>query len=275
MSRQQASPIILCFSGHDPIGGAGIQADIEAIAAQSAHAATLITALTVQDTRNVQRIEPVAAETLREAASAVLKDLPVAAFKIGLLGSAEIAQTVANIIRQHPGIPLVLDPVLAAGGGKKLSDDRLLEVMRKQLLPLATLLTPNSLEARQLSGEEDLDLAAQQLLSMGCKNVLITGTHEATDRVYNTLYTAAGQQVFESERLPGDYHGSGCTLAATLAARLALGEEATSACHHALAYTEHCLRRAHSPGHGQSLPGRIKKDHEQNAIEDLNPDKDL
>lgn len=266
MPRQQASPIILCFSGHDPIGGAGIQADIEAIAAQGAHAATVITALTVQDTRNVQRIEPVATETLREAASAVLNDLPVAAFKIGLLGSAEIAQAVADIIRQYwigrPGIPLVLDPVLTAGGGQNLSDDRLLEVIRGTLLPMTTLLTPNSLEARRLSGKQDLDESAQQLLNMGCKNVLITGTHEATDRVYNTLYTAPGRQVFESERLSGDYHGSGCTLAASLAARLALGEEASSACHQAIAYTEHCLRRAHSPGHGQSLPGRIKKNHQ-------------
>lgn len=258
MSQQQASPIVLCFSGHDPVGGAGIQADIEAIAAQGAHAATVITALTVQDTRNVQRIEPVAVETLRETASAVLKDLPVAAFKIGLLGSAAIAQAVADIIREHPTIPLVLDPVLAAGGGKDMSDDDLLEVVRRELLPLTSLLTPNSLEARRLADTQVLDEAAQQLLNMGCKNVLITGTHEHTDKVHNTLYTAATQNLFETERLPGEYHGSGCTLAASLAARLALGEDITSACLHALAYTEQSLRHARSPGHGQALPGRIR-----------------
>jgi hydroxymethylpyrimidine/phosphomethylpyrimidine kinase len=257
MSQQQVSPIVLCFSGHDPIGGAGIQADIEAIAAQAAHAATVITALTVQDTRNVQRIEPVVVTTLREAARAVLKDLPVAAFKIGLLGSAEVAQAVADILAEHPGIPLVLDPVLAAGGGQDMSDDKLLEVMRSELLPLTTLLTPNSLEARRLSGKEDLDEAAQQLLSTGCRHVLITGTHEKTDKVHNTLYDAAGQNVFESERLPGEYHGSGCTLAASLAARLALGDDILTACRQALAYTEQSLRRAHSPGRGQSLPGRL------------------
>jgi hydroxymethylpyrimidine/phosphomethylpyrimidine kinase len=257
MSQQQVSPIVLCFSGHDPVGGAGIQADIEAIAAQGGHAATVITALTVQDTRNVQRIEPVAVDTLREAARAVLNDLPVAAFKIGLLGSADIAQAVADILAEHPGIPLVLDPVLAAGGGKNMSNNNLLEVMRGELLPLTTLLTPNSLEARRLSGKEDLDEAAQQLLDTGCRHVLITGTHEKTDKVHNTLYDAAGQNVFESERLPGEYHGSGCTLAASLAARLALGDDINSACRHALAYTEQSLRRAHSPGHGQSLPGRL------------------
>lgn len=262
MSQQQASPIVLCFSGHDPVGGAGIQADIEAIAAQGAHAATVITALTVQDTRNVQRIEPVAVDTLCEAANAVLEDLPVAAFKIGLLGSAAIAQAVANIIRDHPGIPLVLDPVLAAGGGKDMSDDSLLEVIRNELLPLTSVLTPNSLEARRLSGKENLADCAQQLLSAGCRHVLITGTHEQTDRVQNTLYNAAGQNVFESERLPGEYHGSGCTLAASLAARLALGEEVVSACRHALTYTEQSLRRAHSPGHGQSLPIRLNQDHD-------------
>ena len=262
MSQQQAKPIVLCFSGHDPVGGAGIQADIEAITAQGAHAATVITALTVQDTINVQRIEPVTVDTLCEAANAVLKDLPIAAFKIGLLGSATIAQAVANIVRAHPGIPLVLDPVLAAGGGKDMSDDSLLEVIRNELLPLTTLLTPNSLEARRLGGKENLADCAQQLLSAGCRHVLITGTHEQTDKVRNTLYSGNDQKVFESERLPGEYHGSGCTLAASLAARLALGEEAVSACHHALAYTEQCLRRARSPGHGQSLPIRLNQDHD-------------
>jgi hydroxymethylpyrimidine/phosphomethylpyrimidine kinase len=267
MSQQQASPIVLCFSGHDPVGGAGIQADIEAVAAQGAHAATVITALTVQDTRNVQRIEPVAVETLREAADAVLKDLPVAVFKIGLLGSTDIARAVADIIRQyrirHPGIPLVLDPVLAAGGGKDMSDDNLLEVIRSELLPLTTLLTPNSLEARRLAGKQALEDCAQQLLSMGCRHVLITGAHEMTDSVHNTLYNVAGQHVFESERLPGEYHGSGCTLAASLGARLALGEDIAPACCHALAYTEQSLRHARSPGHGQSIPTRIGYDPEK------------
>lgn len=257
MSQQQASPVILCFSGHDPVGGAGIQADIEAIAAQGAHAATVITALTVQDTQNVQRIEPLSVETLREAAGAVLDDLPVAAFKIGLLGSAGIASAIATIIRAHPGIPLVLDPVLAAGGGKDLGDDALLRVIRDELLPLTTLLTPNSPEARRLSGEENLDTAARQLLGMGCRHVLITGTHEQTRGIHNTLYDATGQQVFKSERLPGEYHGSGCTLAASLAARLALGEDIIPACRQALTYTEHCLRHARSPGRGQSLPTRL------------------
>ena len=257
MSEQQAKPVILCFSGHDPIGGAGIQADLEAIAAQGAHAATVITALTVQDTQNVQSIEPVSTETLHKAADAVLKDLSIATFKIGLLGSAAIAQAVADIIHKHPNIPLVFDPVLAAGGGKEMSDDGLLNVIRDKLLPLTTILTPNSLEARRLSGKENLDEAAQQLLGMGCKNVLITGTHEQTDKVVNTLYSSSSQNVFESIRLPGEYHGSGCTLASSLAAHLALGEKVTKACQHALTYTEQSLRHAHSPGHGQSLPTRI------------------
>lgn len=262
MSQQQANPIVLCFSGHDPVGGAGIQADIEAIAAQGAHAATVITALTVQDTRNVQRIEPVAVDTLHEAANAVLNDLPVAAFKVGLLGSAAIAQAVADIIRDHPGIPMVLDPVLAAGGGKDMSNENLLGVILNELLPLTSVLTPNSLEARLLSGQENLDEAAQQLLGAGCRYVLITGTHEQTDKVRNTLYSRDERKVFESERLPGEYHGSGCTLAASLAARLVLGEEVTAACRHALTYTEKSLRRALSPGHGQSLPTRLNQEHD-------------
>lgn len=259
MSQQQAKPIVLCFSGHDPIGGAGIQADIEAIAAQGAHAATVITALTVQDTRNVQRIEPVAVETLREAALTVLGDVPIGAFKIGLLGSTAIARAVADILREHPDIPLILDPVLAAGGGLEMSDEHLLDVIRSELLPLTTLLTPNSLEARRLTGQQTLASCAEQLLNRGCRYVLITGSHEQTTEVHNTLYSAYAQQVFAAERLPGDYHGSGCTLAASLAAQLALGEEMNAACRHALTYTEQSLRHAHSPGHGQSLPMRIRQ----------------
>ena len=257
MSEQQAKPVILCFSGHDPVGGAGIQADIEAISAQGAHAATIITALTVQDTRNVQLVEPVSIDILRKTADAVLNDLPIAAFKIGLLGSAETAKCVADIISEYADIPLVLDPVLAAGGGMEMSNTDLLETIRSELLPLTTILTPNSLEARHLTGEEDLDSAAQKLLAMGCQQVLITGTHEQTHTVHNTLYNSDSQQVFDSERLSGEYHGSGCTLAASLAARLALGEDVIDACRQALLYTEQSLCHSHSPGHGQSLPGRL------------------
>lgn len=256
MSIQQATvPIILCFSGHDPSGGAGLQADIEAIAAQGAHAATVVTALTVQDTRNVVAMQPVPITQLRQAATSILADMPVAAFKIGLLGSAEIANTIAELLATHPALPVVLDPILAAGGGTGLADTSLLNALRQQLLPKTTLLTPNSLEARQLSGKDKLEDAAMELLALGCQHVLITGTHEAGNEIIHHLYGQT-EKTFVCARLPGEFHGSGCTLAASLAARLASGEDMLSATTAALDYTYACLQQARPLGKGQLIPSR-------------------
>ena len=256
MSLQQAAtPIILCFSGHDPGGGAGLQADIEAIAAQGAHAATVITTLTVQDTNDVYACEPLPVGQFKQAATTILADMPVAAFKIGLLGSVEIARAVAEILADHPTIPLVLDPILAAGGGAELADEPLLTTLRQQLLPKATVLTPNSLEARRLSGKDNLDDAPLELLALGCRNVLLTGSHEAGNKILHRLY---GQHVkaFAYARLPGEFHGSGCTLAASLAARLAFGDDILTATTTALDYTYSCLQRARALGKGQLIPSR-------------------
>lgn len=256
MSVQQAAvPIILCFSGHDPSGGAGLQADIEAIAAQGAHAATIVTALTVQDTRNVVAMQPVSVAQLRQAATSILADMPVAAFKIGLLGNAEIASTIAGLLADHPTLPVVLDPILAASGGTGLAESSLLDVLRQQLLPQTTLLTPNSLEARQLSGKNTLEDAAMELLALGCQHVLITGTHETGNEVIHQLYGQT-EKTFACMRLPGEFHGSGCTLAASLAARLAAGDDMLSATATALDYTYTCLQQARPLGKGQLVPSR-------------------
>lgn len=252
-------PIILGIAGHDPVGGAGIQADIEAITAQGCRAATAVTCLTVQDTRDVARLLPVEPAMVREQALAVLADLPVAVIKIGLLGSAGVAMAVAEICARYPATPVVFDPVLAAGGGTELADAALLEVIRDQLLPGVTLLTPNLAEARRLSGQLSADDCARQLLDRGVQNLLLTGADELEhqQRVINRLYRADASPVhYEWPRLPHSYHGSGCTLAAACAARLALGEDLEQAISRAQRYTWHSLSRATRPGHGQYLPTR-------------------
>ena len=151
-SREKSTPIVLALSGHDPTGGAGVQADIEAISAQGCYATSAITCLTVQDTSNVHRLEPVSADLLLAQASALLADLPVSVIKVGLIGNATNAAVIAGLLADWPRIPVVLDPVLSAGGGADLSGDRLIQVMCEQLLQLTTLLTPNRAEARRLSG---------------------------------------------------------------------------------------------------------------------------
>ncbi len=256
-------PRVLAIGGHDPSGGAGIQADIEAVAAQGAHALTLITCLTEQDSCNVRSLHPVPPDLLVRQAALLASDSPIGAIKIGLLGSAVIARSVAEILAGNPGIPVVLDPVLAAGGGSDLAGEELLEQIRTRLLPRCDLITPNIPEAQRLSGlteEADPDACAQRLLGLGARAVLITGTHDPAlaDTLTHRLYRP-GQPVIASEwpRLPGDYHGSGCTLAAAIAAGMARGKPLAEAVDQALEFTWQSLRRGFRSGRCQLTPDRL------------------
>ena len=252
-------PIVMTFSGHDPSGGAGIQADIESLASLGCRAAPVITALTIQDTRDVLESTPLSAAQVTAQARAVLADLPVSAFKIGMLGSAENAAAIDAILQDYPDLPMVLDPVLASGSGTALGKDDLLASLRSMLVPRATVVTPNSLEARTLAAHNgSLDDCALALLEQGADYVLITGTHEKTTHVINTLYHE--QQLLESftwDRLAHSYHGSGCTLAAAIAGLLAHGLDPFQAVHEAQEFTWNALRQGDRPGKGQYLPDRL------------------
>jgi hydroxymethylpyrimidine/phosphomethylpyrimidine kinase len=258
-TQHRSRPVLLCLGGHDPVGGAGIQADIETIAALGGHAATVVTCLTVQDSRNVRRLEAVSSAMLREQAEAVLGDMAVAAVKIGLIGSAALVPVIAELLRRHPDLPVVLDPVLAAGGGTELAGADLLAAIREQLLPRTTLITPNLAEAQRLTGATEPDACADALLAAGCQAVLLTGADSAGDapEVLNRLYRP-GQRTehWHWPRLPHSYHGSGCTLAAACACLLAQGLALTEAAAQAQAFTDAALRAGWRPGHGQHLPWR-------------------
>ncbi len=256
-------PLVLAIGGHDPSGGAGIQADLEAVAAQGLHALTLITCLTSQDSCNLRSLHPVSPDLLTRQAALLLADSPIAAFKIGLLGSAEIARSVAEIVAGNPHIPVVFDPVLAAGGGTDLAGDDLLATIRNRLLPLCHLITPNIPEAQRLSerpGEADPDACAHRLIELGARAVLITGTHDPqqaatiTHRLYRPDLPLLSS---EWPRLNGDYHGSGCTLAASIAAGLASGKPLDQAVGQALEYTWESLRQAFRSGQCQLTPDRL------------------
>jgi len=187
----------MTFAGHDPGGGAGLQADIESLFSQGCRSTPVITALTVQDTRDVMEFQAVDASHVISQARAILEDMPIDAFKIGMLGSVENAIAIHSILADYPDIPLVLDPVLASGNGTPLGEDGLTDAIRRLLLPRTTVLTPNSREARTLAPEADtLDACAFALLDQGAEFVLLTGTHEHTPHVINTLYQ--GHQRLES-----------------------------------------------------------------------------
>jgi hydroxymethylpyrimidine/phosphomethylpyrimidine kinase len=257
-------PIVLTFAATDPTSGAGLQADILTIASMGCHPLSVVTAVTVQDSSGVDDVMPIDDEWVSDQARAILEDMPVAAFKIGLLGSVENIAVIAEIISDYPDIPLVLDPVLASGRGDELANEDMIDAMRELLLPQTTILTPNSLEARRLALEEDNDedvsLAecAKRIIQLGCEYVLVTGTHENTPKVINTLYGERGRVRSDNwARLPGTYHGSGCTLASAIAALLANGLSMEEAVKEAQEYTWQALHYGFRAGMGQYIPDRL------------------
>jgi hydroxymethylpyrimidine/phosphomethylpyrimidine kinase len=256
-------PVVLTFAASDPSGGAGIQADILTFASMGCHPLSVLTAITVQDTLGVEGILALDAEWVADQARCLLEDMPVDAFKIGVLGSVENIAVIAEILSDYPDVPVILDPVQASGRGDELASDEMTRAMRELLLPLTTIVTPNSIEARRLAEADDDDepslaACAERLLGLGVEYVLITGTHEATPKVVNTLYGGKGVVRSDSwERLPASYHGSGCTLASAIAAMLANGLEMSEAVREAQDYTWHTLKKAYRPGMGQFLPDRL------------------
>lgn len=266
LSRQDlVPPIVLTFAGSDPSGGAGLQADIMTLSSMGCHPLSVVTAITVQDSAGVEDVLAIDANWVSDQARALLEDMPVAAFKIGLLGSVENIAAIAEILSDYPQIPLILDPVLSTGRGDELANEEMIVALSELLLPQTTILTPNSLEARRLAQDDDIedddpDLAecARRLIDSGAEYVLVTGTHETTPKVTNTLYREGGTVRADSwERLPGSYHGSGCTLASAIAANLANGLDIEDAVRDAQEYTWQALANGFRPGMGQYLPDRF------------------
>jgi hydroxymethylpyrimidine/phosphomethylpyrimidine kinase len=261
----QPPPIVLSFSANDSSGGAGIQADTLTLASMGCHPLSVITAITVQDTVGVDDVMALDPGWVADQARAVLEDMPVHVFKIGMLGSVEIIAVIAEIVSDYPDIPIVLDPVLSSGRGDELVNEDMISAMRELLLPQTTIITPNSVEARRLAQDEaedfdelDLGQCGGRILHMGCEYVLITGAHENTRQVTNTLYTASG--IVRSDiwqRLAGSYHGSGCTLASAIAATLANGLPVSDGVYEAQEYTWQTLKAGFHPGMGQYLPDRL------------------
>jgi hydroxymethylpyrimidine/phosphomethylpyrimidine kinase len=267
-------PVVLVFSGNDPTGGAGLQADIETLVSLGCHPAPVVTAITVQDTVGVKHFAPVDTDLVIAQARAVLEDMPVAAIKAGMLGSIDNVTALSAIAQDYPEIPLILDPVLASGRGDPLAEDSLEDALRSLLLPQTALATPNTLELMRLAPDADsVDAAAQELLSLGCTFVLVTGTHENTPEVVNRLYgNRRLLETFRWERLPYGYHGSGCTLAAACAATFAHGFDPIDAVAEAQDFTWHALEAGGRLGMGQHLPDRLYWAREDDEDEPAGPE---
>lgn len=257
-------PCVLVFAGHDPSGGAGIQADIEAIAAQGAHALPVITALTVQDNDHVYALEAVAHSLILQQAQCLLAKMPVAAIKVGIAGNAENARAIAALIQQlriqNPQLPVVVDTVLGSGHGDRLSMDDAVNAIQP-LLKVATLLTPNLPELQRLVPPSAEPLSqVKTLMQMTAADVLLKGGHAAGAIVNNCWYAYdGGEQRWQWSRLSGEFHGSGCTLASAITAQLAQGHSMQHALDQAQIYTQQSLQRAYAIAGGQFIPGRSFK----------------
>lgn len=251
-------PLVLVLAGHDPTGGAGIQADIESITSNGCHAATVITTLTIQNTSVFTRDIPVSPEDFQQQIELLLQEMQFSACKIGLVSNSCILEIIENILMHLKNMPVIVDPVISAGSGEKILADTACRTLYEKIFPVATMVTPNSEEARILTGQDKLDVAADDMLKLGCKSVLITGTHEPTKNIINTLYIKNQNPIrFEWERLSGDFHGSGCTLSAAISAQLALGKNIIQAATIAQEYTWQTLGHAVLHGKKQFHPDRF------------------
>jgi hydroxymethylpyrimidine/phosphomethylpyrimidine kinase len=253
---------VLVFAGLDPSGGAGIQADIQAISAAGAHALPIVTALTVQDNQHVHAVHPVDPEVLRAQVRVLVdQSTRLDAIKIGIVGSAANAKVIADVITllraTNADLPVVLDPVLASGHGDMLSKGDAVQALAP-LRTLATLITPNLPEACALCSVEDIDAQAR-ILMQDAPHVLIKGGHGEGDVIVNRWFSAGSQRDWTWPRFRGEFHGSGCTLASAIAARLAQHVPMEAALNAAQQYTQHALTNAFSIAPGQQIPNRVKE----------------
>lgn len=248
----------MCFSGLDPTGGAGIQADIETLFSLGCHCTPVITALTVQNTQSASSLVATEPALLIQQARAILEDIPVKCFKVGLLASAASVEVLHTLFNDYPNIPVVLDPITITGEGLELGSQEVIDAMVALLLPLTTILTPNTNEIGLFAPSADtLDAGANEILETGCQYILLTGTHARSDNVENKLFSIHQDITVSSwPRLKNTYHGSGCTLASAIAAYLAHQSSIQDAVQQAQRFTWESLNHGTRPGLGQHLPNR-------------------
>jgi hydroxymethylpyrimidine/phosphomethylpyrimidine kinase len=254
---QATPPVVLTIAGFDPSCGAGVTADIKTIAAHGCYGVAAITALTVQSTAGVKRMEPVEPRLLTESLDALVDDVKVSAVHIGMLGSGDLALEVVRFLAEAKLPNIVLDTVLASTSGARLLDGSGRKVLIAKLLPLATVVTPNAHEAATLTGLEvtsvdDMKLAAQRLREMGAPNVVVTGGH--LDNAADLLMLSNGDlQTFKSERLDSTFtHGTGCAFSSSIASHLAHGRPLPEAVLLAKAYVTAAITNGYPIGKGIS-----------------------
>ncbi|WP_447977427.1 bifunctional hydroxymethylpyrimidine kinase/phosphomethylpyrimidine kinase [Candidatus Nitrospira bockiana] len=248
---------VLTIAGSDSGGGAGIQADIKAMSANGVFAMSVITAITAQNTEEVTEVFELPASIVEAQLDAVFDDFEVAAVKTGMLSSARIVTTVAKMLRPQKVVNLVVDPVMVSKSGHALLEPDAVEALKRELIPLALVITPNVQEAERLSGMAIKSLAearqaAKVIHRLGCKNVLIKGGHLLAERATDLLYDGRFFNIYKGEYIDTPHtHGTGCTYASAIAAQLARGKSLPEAVQTAKAYVTEAIRHGLAIGHGK------------------------
>jgi hydroxymethylpyrimidine/phosphomethylpyrimidine kinase len=276
--QNQSPPLVLSFGATDPVGAIGIQADLASFAAMGCHGLSVVTAILTGDSAGIEAIQVLDAEWIDDQARILLEDMPVAAFKVGFVGSIENASVIAEIVSDYPDIPLILDPFASAMPDQGQEGEELLHAIRELLVPQSTLLSISSVELarfgetwRETSVEDSLPLDVVQITGSGCEYLLVTSIPSGSHELINTLFNQAG--VVRSDtwpRLPGPFLGAGATLSGTIAALLANGLDIPEAVLEAQEFSAAALAHAHRPGMGKLIPDRYfwARDPDENSQPD-------
>jgi hydroxymethylpyrimidine/phosphomethylpyrimidine kinase len=275
-----APPVVLTIAGFDPCSGAGVTADIKTIAAHGCYGVACITALTVQATVSVRRVEVVDAKLVAETLAELASDLAIAAVHIGMLGSGKVVRTVTEFLAAHKMPNIVLDPILRSSSGTSLVDAAGVRLLTEELLPLAAVVTPNIDEASALTGlsvtdPEQMRAAARRLHEMGASAVVVTGGHleKAIDLLSFTSKRGIEQELFKSVRLRSNStHGTGCAFATAVACHLAMGRGLPEAVLLAKAYVAAAISNAHPLGHGTGPVHHLYRMHQQRRVIAADPE---
>jgi hydroxymethylpyrimidine/phosphomethylpyrimidine kinase len=275
-----APPVVLSIAGFDPSSGAGVTADIKTIAAHGCYGLGCITALTVQSTAGVRRVEPVSSDLVTQTLNELVSDIEIAAIRIGMLGSARVVKAVMEFLGNCKSPKVVLDPILKSSSGADLLDAAGARLLSEKLLPLATVVTPNVDEASALTGLavanlEQMRAAAHKLHQLGAAAVVITGGHleKAIDFLSFVGKRGTEQEVFKSARLRSNStHGTGCAFATSVACHLALGRGLPEAVLLAKAYVTATISNAHPMGHGTGPVHHLYRMHQQRRATPIDPE---
>lgn len=234
--KKYTYPSVLTIAGFDGSGGAGIQADIKTFSALGCYATSVLTALPVQNTQGVQKIYSIPLEAVSDQIAAILDDIMPDAIKIGMVHTPQLVETIATSLSQYPKVPIVFDPVMVATSGHTLIEEDTIQTIVDKLFPIADIITPNMDEASILAGMDvktldDMRLAAEVILTLGCKHVLLKGGHQQTETITSLFFEENGKHTaFETKKFTTkNTHGSGCTLSSAIAAYLARGENFNNA----------------------------------------------